>query len=84
MAPFFNVDEYEMVKDRIPLFYEQNPDGRITAEILEMTDKHAVVKAYLWKNAEEQGLNVPLATGIARDLAGVGKPEHVRQKPSKP
>jgi hypothetical protein len=70
MAPFFNVDEYEMVKDRIPLFYEQNPDGRITAEILEMTDRHAVVKAYLWKNAEEQGLNVPLATGIARDLAG--------------
>lgn len=70
MAPFFNVDEYEMVKDRIPLFYEQNPDGRITADILEMTDRHAVIKAYLWKNAKEQSTNVPLATGIARDLAG--------------
>ena len=29
-----NLDNYEMVKDRLPLFYEKYPDGRITSEVI--------------------------------------------------
>ena len=30
----FNLDNYEEVKDRIPLFYLTYPEGRITTEIV--------------------------------------------------
>ena len=68
--PQFNLDDYEMVKDRIPLFYQTYKDGRITCDILSDTPEGVTMKAYLWKNAEEQGGNTPLSTGIARELPG--------------
>ena len=68
--PQFNLDNYEMVKDRIPLFYDKYEDGRITCDILSDTAEGVTMKAYLWKNAEEQGGNAPLSTGIARELPG--------------
>lgn len=54
--PQFNLDNYEMVKDRIPLFYDKYEDGRITCDILSDTAEGVTMKAYLWKNAEEQGV----------------------------
>ena len=68
--PQFNLDDYEMVKDRIPLFYDKYEDGRITCDILSDTAEGVTMKAYLWKNADEQGGNTPLSTGIARELPG--------------
>jgi len=68
--PQFNLDNYEMVKDRIPLFYDKYEDGRITCDILSDTAEGVTMKAYLWKNADEQGGNTPLSTGIARELPG--------------
>ena len=68
--PQFNLDNYEMVKDRIPLFYDKYEDGRITCDILSDTAEGVTMKAYLWKNAEAQGGNAPLSTGIARELPG--------------
>ena len=66
----FNLDDYEMVKDRIPLFYQEYDDGRITCDILTENADWVTMKAYLWLNAEEQKNNTPLATGIAREVPG--------------
>ena len=66
----FNLDDYEMVKDRIPLFYAEFPDGRITTEIVSETDSSCTIRAFLWKNAEEQANLCPLSTGIAKEWAG--------------
>ena len=65
-----NLENYDEVKDRIPLFYEQFPDGRITTEIISEDSTGVTIKAYLWKNAEEQVINAPLATGLAREFPG--------------
>ena len=65
-----NLENYDEVKDRIPLFYEQFPDGRITTEIISEDSTGVTIKAYLWKNAEEQVMNAPLATGLAREFPG--------------
>ena len=66
----FDLNDYEMVKDRIPLFYQQIDDGRITCDILTENADWVTRKAYLWLNAEEQKNNTPLATGIAREVPG--------------
>ncbi len=66
----FNLEDYEMVKDRIPLFYETYPDGRIVTEMLSETSNGVTMKAYLYKSLEEQVSCAPLSTGIARDIAG--------------
>ena len=66
----FNLENYDEVKDRIPLFYEQFPDGRITTEIISEDSTGVTIKAYLWKNAEERVMNAPLATGLAREFPG--------------
>ena len=68
--PQFNLDDYEMVKDRIPLFYQTYKDGRITCDILSDNPEGVTMKAYLWKNAEEQAGDATLSTGIARELPG--------------
>ena len=65
-----HLENYDDVKDRIPLFYEQFPEGRITTEIISEDSTGVTIKAYLWKNAEEQAMNAPLATGLARDVPG--------------
>ena len=66
----FNLDDYEMVKDRLPLFYERYADGRITCEILSETPEGITMKAYLYKDLEEQCHQAPLATGIAHEKPG--------------
>ena len=68
--PRFNLDNYDEVKDRLPLFYEQFPDGRITTEVINEDSTGVTIKAYLWKNPEEQAMGAPLATGIAREVPG--------------
>ena len=68
--PRFNLDNYDEVKDRIPLFYDLFPDGRITTEVISEDSTGVTIKAYLWKNAEEQAMNAPLATGHAREFPG--------------
>jgi len=66
----FNINDYEMVKDRLPLFYDYFPDGRITTEILSESGTHVTIKANLFVDKEEQLNNCPIATGIAREVAG--------------
>ena len=63
----FNINDYEMVKDRIPLFYEAHEDGRICTEIISETSDRVAIKAYLYKSLEEQVSCAPLSTGIAME-----------------
>ena len=66
----FNLDNYEEVKDRIPLFFEKYEDGRVYTEILSDTPERVVMRTFLYKNLDEQSQNCPLATGIAHEEPG--------------
>ena len=68
--PKFNLDDYEMVKDRIPLFFAEYPDGRINTEIISESANGVTIKAYLYKSLEEQVSCAPVSTGIAREVPG--------------
>ena len=67
--PKFNVEDYEMVKDRIPLFLEKYPEGRINTEVIS-ENNGVTMKAYLYKSLEEQVSCARLSTGIAREVPG--------------
>ena len=64
------LDEYEMVKDRLPIFYDYFPDGRIITEIVSESDRHVTIKASIYADKDELANGTPLATGIAREVAG--------------
>ena len=65
-----NLDNYEMVKDRLPLFYEKYPKGHITCDILSETSAGVTMKAYLYENWDQQVHQAPLTTGIAHEKPG--------------
>ena len=65
-----NLDNYEMVKDRLPLFYEKYPDGRITSEVISEDSTGVTIRAFLYKDMDEQAHSTPLTTGIAREVPG--------------
>jgi len=64
------LENYEEVKDRIPLFYEKFPDGRIITQIFSEDDGHVTIIASLFEDEAQQGRNNPLATGMAREEPG--------------
>ena len=72
-----NLDNYEMVKDRLPLFYEKYPDGRVTTVVLHEDKDGATVQAFLWKNMDEQAHQTPLTTGIAHDKPTPSNPKNI-------
>lgn len=66
----FNIDTYEMVKDRLPVFYEKFSNGRVITEIYSESENHVTIKASLFKDADDQMNFSPLATGYAREERG--------------
>ena len=66
----YDLSNYEEVKDRIPLFYERFPDGRIITEIVSEDEKHVTIKAYLYKDETQQGKGNAMATGHAMEKPG--------------
>ena len=66
----YNLDDYEEVKDRIPVFYNLYEDGRITTEIVSEDEKHVTIKAYLYKDETQQGKGNAMATGHAMEKPG--------------
>lgn len=72
--PNFNLDEYELVEDRIRRFYEDYPDGRIvTYEITTEEDRakgYFIVRAQIYTDHEDQHANCPKATGLAFEIEG--------------
>ena len=65
----FNLDEYELVEDRLKAYWKDNPKGTITTDVVHITDDGSCVtiKAYVHNNDGEL-----VATGIAQETKGQG------------
>ena len=63
-----HMEGYAMVEDRIPVFYAQFPDGRITTEVVGYTDDSVITRSFIYRNAEDQEKNIPLSTGICKEI----------------
>ena len=67
----FNLDDYELVEDRLKKFWADYPEGRVDTSIVHITDDGTCVtiKAEVYKDE----LSVlPTSTGIARETKGDG------------
>ena len=69
----FNMDDYAPVEERIGLFYEAYPLGRIATEIVKLEPPLVVFKASVYRLADDAH---PWATGFAYEKEGEG---HVNQ-----
>jgi hypothetical protein len=72
--PQFNLEEYDLVEDRIRAFYADHPDGRIVSyEVTDEADRakgYFVVRAQIYEDHEDQHMNCPKATGLAFEIEG--------------
>jgi hypothetical protein len=70
----FNLDDYELVEDRIRAFYADHPDGRIvTYETTSKQDRekgYFIVRAQVFLDHEDQHAHCPKATGLAFEVEG--------------
>ena len=65
----FNLDDYAPVEERIGLFYEEHPEGRIHTAIERLDPPLVVFRATVYKDAED---TYPWATGYAYEKEGEG------------
>jgi len=71
----FDPNQYSMVEERIALFYDRFPDGRIVTCLdkdMSNADQWVFV-ASVYKDVGEQDLGAPMATGWATEAKGSGK-----------
>ena len=69
----FNLDEYTTVRERLVEFWRLNPNGRVSTEILDWSDKRFIVLAKIYTDKNDAH---PLATGLAHEVVtdrGVNK-----------
>lgn len=69
LTPSFDPDGYSPVADRIALFYETYPDGRIVTELVSRTEHEVVFRALVFRHADDVH---PAATGWAAEREGDG------------
>ena len=69
----FNLNEYEMVEDRLKLFWADYPQGRIETNVVHITDDgtSVTIKAEIFTDVKEV---LPISTGIAQETKGQGGP----------
>lgn len=82
MGRSYDASSYTEVKDRLKWYKEDYPDYRVETEVLSWSENHdsVLVKAYLFKNVEEQEKRCPHSSGVAEELRGAGfvnKTSHV-------
>jgi hypothetical protein len=65
----FNPDEYALVAERIALFYERYPSGRIIPRLHSVTREAIVFEARVFRNDSDMQ---PAAVGWAREFEGDG------------
>jgi hypothetical protein len=65
----FNPDAYAPVADRIRLFYQEYPAGRIRTVLVSRTEREVVFEARVYRGAED---SEPAATGWAAEREGDG------------
>tara|TARA_Y100001937_G_scaffold21637_1_gene30532 strand:- start:227 stop:901 length:675 start_codon:yes stop_codon:yes gene_type:complete len=68
----FNLDDYELVEDRLKKYWKDNPDGKVETDVVHITDDGncVTIKASVFKNVE--GELTLVATGIAQETKGDG------------
>tara|TARA_R100000008_G_scaffold2941_1_gene2196 strand:- start:1329 stop:2249 length:921 start_codon:yes stop_codon:yes gene_type:complete len=69
--PKYNIDNYELVEDRLKKFWKDNPNARINTDVVGNSDDGTmvIVKAELFINKED---TLPIATGLAQETKGIG------------
>tara|TARA_R110002020_G_scaffold333494_1_gene548891 strand:+ start:3798 stop:4439 length:642 start_codon:yes stop_codon:yes gene_type:complete len=72
-----NLEGYVMVEDRLPLFYKRFPDGRITTEVIAHTSDSIITRSAIYADADQQERNIPLATGICKEVFTNAQPKYV-------
>ena len=65
-----DLSDYALVADRITLFYERYPDGRIVTELHSRADREITFKALVFRTATDE---LPAATGWASEREGDGE-----------
>ena len=65
----FNPDDYALVADRIALFYERYPSGRIIPRLHAVTDEAVIFEALIYRDRADAE---PAAVGWAREFEGDG------------
>jgi hypothetical protein len=63
----FDLSNYETVDSRINRFYEKNPNGRITTELIAYSDQAFIVKAFVYRDLQDVNVS---ATGLAEERVG--------------
>lgn len=66
----FDREGYAPVADRIALFYERHPMGRIETHLVERSDRGVVFRAAVYRSPDERR---PAATGWAAEREGDGE-----------
>ena len=66
----FDLASYATVAERISLFYETFPRGRIVTEMVSRTERDVVFRALVYRQAEDRD---PSATGWAAEREGDGE-----------
>jgi hypothetical protein len=64
-----NVGEYATVAERITLFYERYPRGRIITRLVSRTAREITVQAFIYRSLDDLR---PSATGLAAERIGNG------------
>lgn len=62
-----NLQDYEEVKERLPRFWQEFPEGAVRTELVEWRDDQFVVKASLFRFSEDAQ---PMSTGFAHERLG--------------
>ena len=61
----FNMQDYTTVAERIKIFWELNPEGAITTDLIDYENQRFIMKARLFRNAADLR---PFATGYAHEI----------------
>lgn len=63
----FDLSQYQTVQERIDLFWELYPNGRVNLEIVSMTPEQVVIKSEVWTDIAEEK---PRAVDFAEERFG--------------
>ena len=67
----FNLDDYELVEDRLKKFWADYPEGRVDTSIVHITDDGSCVTIKAEVYTDEMKV-LPVSTGIAQETKGDG------------
>jgi hypothetical protein len=67
----FNIDNYELVEDRLKKFWADYPNGRVNTDVVGKSEDGTmvIVKAELFTDIDSR---IPVSSGLAQETKGVG------------